>query len=567
MYLGDYTADDAVIRYLPAAFRHVLHASAFFTAVLIIVPTLYLVAWSILGTEVPGILALPASLQWFASVLTNEGWQSSLTYSIVLALVVTCAGTAVSCACAYASRFSPRWARKCVFVAMTVALLNPVIPYGLSVKLVTSYVRFPEWLALGLGHFVIVLPVQYFIVEAAQERVSLNMVWSGRVLGASHYRNFRSVFLPVNRLAVYAALIVGFFVSFDEVVIASFVVVGSFVTTPLRLWQGASHLVKPDPAVISTLLLLLTAFCAAVLVRPREFRLTVEQTFREFLKGFYKEIVVGLGCAAVAWALLPPVTGLSSIPVNGVVSLAVGTAAGFGFSLWKARECVLAIVRGVNPEEFDGVPRSFAYGAIRGVVRRTELLRAGSWIEVTVEENGILANAAFARNQGKYVGTDRNVPSLYKELYPGYLRSQFKRAKTGGDIRIALYSPKELILDFKTNPVVVRDFVKSHQTHGVMLLLVPWTVAEQRASEFGIPSPDVGVFGWKTAIFFEPPATRATGRIQIQKIDQELQHRLESYLTTLVDHAVEATLTGHDVVTRQLSPEAARACKESLRAD
>lgn len=568
MFLGTETSDGALAQapdYLPKPLRRGLQALTALAAALVLIPTVYLVVWSLWGTEVPGRLRTSPTGTWFTGVLSSRQWLDSLAYSAVIAIAVGVAGTLANCCYVYFSRFTPAWIHVVTFVLMTAALLNPVIAYGMSLRLLGSSTGSPEWLTVTVGHLVVVLPIQYFILEAAQERTSREMIWAGRTLGASHWGNFFAVFVPLNRLAIIGAFVVGFFVSFDEVVTATFVILSSFVTTPLRLWQGASHMMRPDAAVVSTLLLVATAAVGVFLVRPREFRIAAERGLKGALAGFYKEILVGLGCAGVTWAFLPRLEGFGGFVGNATVSLVMGTLAGLAFSLWKARRCLAAIVQGANPEGFDGIPRAFAYGSIQEVVRRTELLRAGSWIDVSVEENRILANEAFSKNEGRYLGTDRNVPSRFKQLYPGYLRSQLKRSITGGDVRIALYDFTELKEDYRCEPGVVREFIKSHQAKGVMLLLVPWAVAERKATGYGLPSPDLGVFDWKTAVFFDPPEERSTGRIQMRDINVDLVQRLESYLTALAEDARELVLQGHEPYARPLSQEALRDCKSLLR--
>ena len=67
--------------------------------------------------------------------------------------------------------------------------------------------------------------------------------------------------------AVLYSLIVGFFVSFDEIVLALFVLDRAFITVPRRLWNNITQLATPDPAVIAVSLLL--AFFAIGLIGAR----------------------------------------------------------------------------------------------------------------------------------------------------------------------------------------------------------------------------------------------------------------------------------------------------------
>ncbi|MDA2938231.1 hypothetical protein MYX75_08225 [Acidobacteria bacterium AH-259-A15] len=193
-------------------------------------------------------------MAWFGSLLTNQQWQDSLIYSVVVALLVSALGTLITTVYSYYVRLSPAWLEIVTFCVISIVLLSPPIAYGLSLRFVGAVLDFPEWLVLGIGHLVLILPIQYLVFEASREFIDPWMIAAARTLGASNFRSLISVFVPTMWLPIVTATILGFFVSFDEVVVAVSVLERALITTPLRLWKGLSHQVTPDPAVISVLL-------------------------------------------------------------------------------------------------------------------------------------------------------------------------------------------------------------------------------------------------------------------------------------------------------------------------
>lgn len=551
--------------YLPTPLRRLLQIITLVCVLIVVIPTGYLVVWAVFGTEIPGELASTPTLQWFSQLLSDGRWQDSLMFSTTMAAGVTCAGAVLATWVAYFTYSASPWAVNITFGMMTAALLTPVIPYGMSLRLLSSTFHVPEWLALAIGHLVIVMPIQYFILRATQERVTKELIWSGQTLGASHLRNILGVFIPLNRDAIIATLVFGFFVSFDEVVVASFVIVSAMVTAPLRLWQSGSHTVQPDPAVVSTLLLIATMGVSVVQMRRKrldEIAPPVGAGSLKLLLGWSREAFIGAGVSAATWLWLHFTGATAGESLKALMSLGVGALCSLSLGLWKARRCLGPILKQVNPDGLSGIPQRFGYETIRAIARRTDLLRAGTWTDVSAEENSIFAAIAFASNRKLYIGTDRNVPSRYSGLYPNYLNNQFKGHADRIDLRIVLYTIADLREDYESHPHDVTRFIRSHYVPGTMLLSVDWDLARRSAHTHGLLSPDVAIFDWRYVVFFEPPSDRALGRICMQVIDSTLRESLKNYLSVLLDHAVEIHLDGDKPAVRTVSFEARRHCEQ-----
>lgn len=270
---ASYANNDAIRSFLPRSGRILLWTIAVPVAVLVLAPCVYLVVWGFWGTEVIGLLRPPSTptLHWFQQIVSSSEWRLSIGYSLLVAVGVAIAGTVVLLVHSYLARYGSRLLDTMSFASIVCVLLTPPITYGMALRLTGSWIGCPEWFLLALGHLVLTLPLQFMVFEASRERVDSEMLYAGSTMGASHFTNLVQVYFPNMLAPSFYSFVVGFFVSFDEVVVALFVIQSSAVTVPRRLWDNVSHLATPDPAVIAVLLLALfvLAFAAGEVLRRR----------------------------------------------------------------------------------------------------------------------------------------------------------------------------------------------------------------------------------------------------------------------------------------------------------
>jgi spermidine/putrescine transport system permease protein len=120
-------------------------------------------------------------------------------------------------------------------------LLSPlVVPYialaiGLLVFFNETSIRlgFPS---LVMGHVVLAIPYTILVLVPRLEQLDIRLEEAARDLGASALQTFRLITLPLLLPALVSAYIVAFVLSFDEIVVASFVN-GDTTTFPLYLFS------------------------------------------------------------------------------------------------------------------------------------------------------------------------------------------------------------------------------------------------------------------------------------------------------------------------------------------
>lgn len=125
--------------------------------------------------------------------------------------------------------------------AVSALLLSPlVVPYiALAIGLLIFFgqVGIPlSIMTIVMGHVVLSVPYTILVLAPRIERIDVSLEEAAQDLGAGALRTFRSVTLPLILPAIVSAFLIAFTLSFDEIVIASFVA-GEDVTFPIYLFS------------------------------------------------------------------------------------------------------------------------------------------------------------------------------------------------------------------------------------------------------------------------------------------------------------------------------------------
>ncbi len=125
-----------------------------------------------------------------------------------------------------------------VSVLLLSPLVVPLIALAIGLLVFLNRVPFmdPGLRAIVAGHVVLSLPYAILILAPRLERIDARLEEAARDLGATPLRTFRSVTLPLIMPAIVSSFLVSFTISFDEIVVASFVN-GDATTFPLYLYS------------------------------------------------------------------------------------------------------------------------------------------------------------------------------------------------------------------------------------------------------------------------------------------------------------------------------------------
>jgi ABC-type spermidine/putrescine transport system permease subunit II len=235
--------------------------------VLSVSPVFYSVLWATCGTSTTGVLGR-CSAHWFRSVLGDSSWWMSCGLSCAVAACASTAAVVVVVVAGYFSRSqhfgqARRGYQTATSLLLLVPLPFPPVVYGLALEYGMGRSGIPELAGLIAGNAALLVPIAYFIVEAAQRAVPSARLWAGACLGASPLKNIIHVYVASMRGAVAMAWLVGFLCAFDELIVAMFVWNGPTAPVAKRLWGLFGRASEPTPGVIATLVMLCVAIVYA----------------------------------------------------------------------------------------------------------------------------------------------------------------------------------------------------------------------------------------------------------------------------------------------------------------
>jgi putative spermidine/putrescine transport system permease protein len=213
-------------------------------------------------------------LTWYRAYFGDPVWMAATARSLRIAaaasLLATLSGTAAVVGLGRLGR-APRGALSGLFLAPAI-VPNVIIALGLFILTLRIGVRQGEWVLI-LAHAALALPFVVMIVGAAWRQTDPSLERAARVCGAGPARAFATGTLPALMPAIIAAAIFAFFVSFDELTVALFIM-GGAETLPVRLWNDLRFEINPTIAAVSTFFVFVTtaAMGLAEVMRRRAVR-------------------------------------------------------------------------------------------------------------------------------------------------------------------------------------------------------------------------------------------------------------------------------------------------------
>jgi len=197
------------------------------------------------------------SLRWYGAVMDNDGLLAAMRTSALLAACVTGLALLVGLplAWAIARGRTPGW----MLTVATAPLLLPTLVIGLGLLLALHpFGLIATWPGLVLGHLVVVLPFVVRIMTTALLTTSVQLESAAAALGATPFRVFRSVTLPLAAPGAMASAALAFLLSFDETVISLFLVGPRLTTLPVELFRYTQNRTDPLVAALSVALIIVT---------------------------------------------------------------------------------------------------------------------------------------------------------------------------------------------------------------------------------------------------------------------------------------------------------------------
>lgn len=225
-----------------------------FTYGLLYLPLLMIALFSVNDSPVQTLPIKGFSLTWYRQLVDSPelvaAFQRSLIVSVGAVLVSLFFGTAFALIFAY--RKPP--SAGLVQGALTLPFLLPGVILGLSLAIVFRTIGLPFGLVtVILGHATFITPIVMAVLLARLRQMDPSLVQASMDLGATPVRAFLGIVVPQLRTALIGACLLGFTLSFDEVLV-TFFLTGGEPTLPVYVYNQLRFGFTPSINALFTLI-------------------------------------------------------------------------------------------------------------------------------------------------------------------------------------------------------------------------------------------------------------------------------------------------------------------------
>lgn len=195
-------------------------------------------------------------IRQYATLFRSGDWLDPFVRSLIVACIAAPMATAIGLAAVFGLNRTRVPGRNFMQIAGIGPLLAPAIAYAIALYALFASLHMlgSSW-ALILVHTTLAVPFVILFAGSAILSVPRELELAALSLGASRWRMWRDITLRLLLPTVIASAIFAFVVSFDEVVLASFL---GYETLPVAIFHSVRYGVDPVITAIATLLTLAT---------------------------------------------------------------------------------------------------------------------------------------------------------------------------------------------------------------------------------------------------------------------------------------------------------------------
>lgn len=200
------------------------------------------------------------SLKWYRELAQDADMMEALGNSLILALL-SCLGAGVIGTLGAYGMHKVKWkANNVVEYISMIPIMIPEIILGMVFLAVFSFMGLPFGMTtLVIAHTSFCIPYIFMQVKASLSGMDASLEEAARDLGATPFRAFIDIILPLVMPAVMSGMLLAFAMSFDDVVISVFVTGPKVNTLPLKIYTKMKTGITPEINALALVMLFLTA--------------------------------------------------------------------------------------------------------------------------------------------------------------------------------------------------------------------------------------------------------------------------------------------------------------------
>lgn len=233
-------------------FPSLLGIAAFISFVFVIAP-LIVVAGAALNAEAMFFPPRSFTLKWMIDALTDQTFMQSALVSLVVALVSATLSTLFAIPVALQLRKAPPLVSRIITLTFMGPLLVPTVIFALALYSVILYIfGVTNLAALVIGHVIVTMPYPVRTITAVSENLDPALEEAASSVGATPWKTFRAVTLPLIKSGVIAGFLFAFITSWNDFSISIFLTPREFQPLPIRIYEYLLYEYQPLIAAVST---------------------------------------------------------------------------------------------------------------------------------------------------------------------------------------------------------------------------------------------------------------------------------------------------------------------------
>ncbi|MDI2097622.1 ABC transporter permease [Ruicaihuangia caeni] len=228
-------------------------------AFVLVAPTIIVVATAFTESSIITFPPKGFSFRWFEEVLTSRQWIEALQNSLITGAIAAVLAVVVGISLAMAAARGTAIPRTGLTTFALMPMLVPLVVIAIGVYLAFVQIGFyGNVFALGVAHSILGIPFVFINVLAALTNLDPRVEEAARASGASYPITLLRITVPQILPSAFVGGLFAFIASWDEVVVAIFLVTPGFKTIPVMIWSQVREGLEPSTSAVSTVLTVVT---------------------------------------------------------------------------------------------------------------------------------------------------------------------------------------------------------------------------------------------------------------------------------------------------------------------
>jgi len=196
------------------------------------------------------------TLDWYRKLFADEEMLIAARNSLLIGVVASAVSTVLGTMAGFAMY---RYKLRLLPIMVVAPIAIPEILMGVSLLIFFVAINLTLGLvSITLAHIAFCIGFVAIVVRSRLAGMDESLVEAARDLGATPWRAFRLITLPLIMPGVIAGALMAFTLSIDDFVVTYFTAGADALTLPLKIYTMVKISVTPEVNAVSTLLMLLT---------------------------------------------------------------------------------------------------------------------------------------------------------------------------------------------------------------------------------------------------------------------------------------------------------------------